>query len=106
MFQDMELADHFLKFQRKVIRTNQGISCGSLITFVSAEDWKLAGSEQARHRAELLSDVCHSSIGGMVIPSHCSPRVATSQIGYWTEVDFGSDPVLHFLYRKISTSYK
>lgn len=48
MFQDMELSDHFLKFQRKVIRTNQGDFLWQFDNLVSAEDWNLASSEQVK----------------------------------------------------------
>lgn len=51
--------------------------------------------------------VCHGSsypgvvtIQRIVVPFHSSPWVAPSQRGYWTEMDFGSDPILHFLYAK------
>ena len=79
MFQDMELSDHFLKFQRKVIRTNQGHVlwqfdnlCISRRLEVS-QLWTGKGTMQSR------SYSVAATIRGTVVPSHRSPRVATSR---------------------------
>ena len=61
MFQDMELSDHFLKFQRKVIRTNQGDFLWQFDNLVSAEDWNLAGHKNI---IELIKILIHCTLQG------------------------------------------